>query len=130
MFFIMCRHLRSAQYQYFLGGTRFLGFGILGSLSRICRSLFNSDFSGMANILFDYADFEKTRITLIENINRSLSVDDKKFLLSFFAGTPDWTIFRVPHAQELPAIKWKLINLNKLDSIKRDAQIEFLKAIF
>ena len=92
-------------------------------------ALFESDFKGMTNISFNYADFVKTRQTLIKKINSSISADDKKFLLSFFEGKPDWSLFRESHAQELPAIRWKLLNLNKLDPAKRKAQIESLKSI-
>jgi hypothetical protein len=73
-------------------------------------ALFNSDFKGMTNLDFDYTDFVKTREVLIKKINNSLSSNDKKFLLTFFDGKPDWNLFRESHAQELPAIKWKLLN--------------------
>jgi len=93
-------------------------------------ALFNSDFKGMTNLDFDYADFLKTREILVEKISKSLSSNDKKFLLSFFDGKPNWSLFREPHAQELPAIKWKLTNLNRLDSAKKTMQIESLNSIF
>lgn len=93
-------------------------------------ALFDSDFKGMTNIAFDYTDFEKTRKILIEKINNSLTNDDKKFFLSFFDAKPDWNLFREPKAQDLPAIKWKLLNLEKLDPAKRIAQTESLKSIF
>lgn len=93
-------------------------------------ALFDSDFKGMANINFDYADFMKTRETLIKKINSSLTANDKKFLISFFDAKPDWRLFRESHAQDLPAIKWKLLNLGKLDSTKRNAKINSLKSIF
>ncbi len=93
-------------------------------------ALFNLDFKGMTNLDFDYTDFVKTREVLIKKINNSLSSNDKKFLLTFFDGKPDWNLFRESHAQELPAIKWKLLNLDRLDSPKKSAQIESLKSIF
>lgn len=93
-------------------------------------ALFDSDFEGMTNIAFDYTDFVKTRNTLIEKVNTNLSANDKAFLLSFFEGKPDWSLFRESHAQNLPAIQWKLINLNKLESEKRKAQIKSLNLIF
>ncbi len=93
-------------------------------------ALFDLDFNGMTNIHFNNSDFIKTREELIDKINSSLSAKDKEFLLSFFDGKPDWTLFKESHSQNLPAIKWKLINLNKLDSNKRIAQIEALKLIF
>lgn len=93
-------------------------------------ALFNEDFKGMTNINFDYSDFVKTRAALIERVNTSLTASDKQFLLSFFEAKPDWSLFRESRAQDLPAIKWKLMNLSKLDSVKRIAQIEALKSIF
>ena len=93
-------------------------------------SLFDLDFKGMTNINFEYTDFTKTREILIKKINTYLNDIDKKFLVSFFEGKPDWNLFRESHAQELPAIKWKLINLNKLEPVKKIAQIESLKSIF
>jgi len=93
-------------------------------------ALFDSDFKGMTNLDFDYADFVKTRNTLIKKINDSLTEIDKQFLLLFFDAKPDWSFFRESHAQDLPAIKWKLINLKKLDPEKISAQIEALKFIF
>lgn len=93
-------------------------------------TLFDSDFKGMTNVEFSYAEFLKTREELIEQINNSLSTDDKAFLLSFFSGQPDWSRFRESRAKDLPAIKWKLINLNKLDPAKITAQIAALKVLF
>jgi hypothetical protein len=93
-------------------------------------ALFDLDFKGMTSIKFEDSDFVNTRKELIKIINDSLTVEDKKFLLSFFSAKPEWSFFRDPNAKELPAIKWKLINLSKLDSVKRGIQIESLKSIF
>lgn len=93
-------------------------------------ALFNSDFEGMTNISFDYADFTRTRKTLIEQINSNLSTDDKSFLITFFEGSPDWSLFREPHVQNLPAIKWKQVNLNKLEPAKKKVQIEQIKSVW
>jgi hypothetical protein len=91
--------------------------------------LFDSDFNGMTNMEFTYEDFVRTREQLITNIIDSLSANDKSFLISFFEGTPRWELFREPQARSLPAIKWKLVNLNKLDTAKKNQQIESLKKI-
>jgi len=92
-------------------------------------ALFNSDFKGMTNMEFTYEDFLRTRDQLVTKISESLSSNDKSFLISFFEGTPRWELFREPQAQSLPAIKWKLMNLNKLDTTKKNQQIESLKKI-
>ena len=43
-----------------------------------------------------------------------LSDKDLSFLLSFKRGTPDWNQFPVPGLKELPAVQWKLKNIQKL----------------
>lgn len=92
--------------------------------------LFDSDFEGMTNIKFNYADFETTREELVKQINSSLTATDKSFLLTYFNGQPDWNLFRELRAKDLPAINWKLFNLNKLEPAKRTAQIAALEALF
>ncbi|MFN7903755.1 MAG: nucleotidyl transferase AbiEii/AbiGii toxin family protein [Pseudobdellovibrionaceae bacterium] len=93
--------------------------------------LFNSDFEGMTNTVFKYKDFLETRDILINKINTNLNSEDKIFLISFFEGNPTWSLFRHPSAQNLPAIKWKLENLNKNGlETKRNAQLELLRSIF
>lgn len=78
------------------------------------RSAFEKQFQGMSNIPFTYEDFEKTRERLIETINASLTETDRTFLLSFKRGNPDWNMFPLPGLNEMPAVQWKLLNLQNL----------------
>ena len=78
------------------------------------RSAFEKQFQGMSDIQFTYEDFEKTRKRLIETINVSLTETDRTFLLSFKRGNPDWELFPLPGLNEMPAVQWKLLNLQNL----------------
>jgi hypothetical protein len=78
------------------------------------RHAFETQFSGMADIPFSYEDFEQTREQLVEEIHLKLTEEDRQFLLSFKAGAPNWELFNVRNAKELPAINWKLQNIEKL----------------
>jgi predicted nucleotidyltransferase component of viral defense system len=82
------------------------------------KNLFNSEFEGMTNIGFNYDDFIETRNTLIQKINLDLTVNEKQFLISFFKNQPNWGLFKYPNLQNLPAVKWKLLNLSKLSPDK------------
>jgi len=44
----------------------------------------------------------------------SLSEKDRAFLLSFKRGDPDWDLFPVAGLRDLPAVRWKLLNINNL----------------
>jgi len=78
------------------------------------RSSFEKQFAGMSAIPFTYEDFEATRKQLIQNVISDLSEKDRSFLLSFKRGTPDWDLFPIPRLSELPAVQWKLQNIQKL----------------
>ena len=89
------------------------------------KSTFDKQFAGMTSVEFTYDDYEKTRATLIDTIQQRLTDDEKRFLLSFEMGEPDWKLFPHPVLKDLPAIKWKLLNIQKLkkDNLKKHEQM-------
>ena len=83
----------------------------------------------MTNVAFGYDEYLVTRELLITTINDSLTEEDKEFLLAFTKGEPDWS--KVDYS-EYSAIKWKLLNINKLkegNSQRHREQIEMLEQI-
>ena len=105
---------------------------LLSPILKDQNSAFDNQFAGMTSVEFTYDDYEKTRTTLIETIQQRLTEDEKRFLLSFEMGEPDWKLFPHPVLKDLPAIKWKLLNLQKLkkDNPNKHKQIiENLKGI-
>jgi predicted nucleotidyltransferase component of viral defense system len=77
------------------------------------RSALRQQFVGMAEKGFSYKEYEQTRAGFIRQFNAMFTENDKKFLLSFEMGNPDWGLF--PHkVDHLPAIQWKLKNIDKL----------------
>ena len=87
-------------------------------------------FAGMALVPFSYEEFENTRRQLIKKLHTSFEDNDKKFLLSFKAGSPQWELLPESKLKDLPAIKWKLKNLKKLivsNPEKHKRQYEHLK---
>lgn len=78
------------------------------------KGTYLTSFEGMANIDVNLPDLIETRSNLIATINSFLDEQDKEFLVRFKEGTPDWSYFSVPHIKNLPAVKWKIMNLNQL----------------
>lgn len=74
---------------------------------------FNAKFAGMAFTPFSYEDYEAAREQLADLIQNIFTSKDKQFLLSFKKREPDWDLANSTF-QNLPAIKWKLLNLQKL----------------
>jgi predicted nucleotidyltransferase component of viral defense system len=75
------------------------------------KTVFESQFTGMTDDKFTYDEFEKIREAFVLLVNNSLTDNEKAFLLSFTEGNPKWTDFDY---SKYPAVKWKLLNINKL----------------
>ena len=75
------------------------------------KVIFQSQFTGMTEENFTYEEFEKIRKELVLLIRKSLTDQEKEFLLSFATGKPNWKDFDY---SQYPAIKWKQLNINEL----------------
>ena len=90
------------------------------------RSAFERQFQGMTDTAFTYEDFEATRENLINIVNSSLSEKDRSFLLTFKRGNPDWDLFPVAGLKEMPAVQWKLMNIQNLKRSNPDKHTELI----
>lgn len=88
---------------------------------------FTDEFMGMTNIKFTYEDFEKTRDLLILEINSRLTNEQREYLVTLQEGFPNWQLLGLNGVSELPAVKWKLENIQKMDSKKRLEAVDNLK---
>jgi len=93
------------------------------------RHAFETQFAGMTEIPFSYEDFEVTREKLIKEINAGFTDTDRDFLLSFTNAEPDWSLFPYDKIKDLPAVKWKLLNIEKLKTKNPTKHAEQLKAL-
>jgi hypothetical protein len=53
---------------------------------------------------------------LHRDVPRALTEQHRAFLLSFVRLEPDWSLMPYAHLKDMPAIRWKLQNLEKLKS--------------
>ena len=90
------------------------------------RSAFEKQFQGMTDTAFTYEDFEATRENLINIVNSSLSEKDRSFLLTFKRGNPDWDLFPVAGLKDMPAVQWKLMNIQNLKKSNPDKHTELI----
>ncbi len=76
----------------------------------------DNQFEGMTDEPFNYDDYQKARLNLIEVVNQGLTDDDKAFLISFEEGNPDWSKCCAGDLSNYPSVRWKLQNIVKLKS--------------
>ncbi len=91
---------------------------------------YKTDFEGMTTTPVKIGDLIRARFDLVKMINRALDDSDKEFLLGFKKGTPDWSYFTMSHIKDLPAVKWKLHNLNQMSGNERQHMIDALTRYF
>jgi predicted nucleotidyltransferase component of viral defense system len=75
---------------------------------------FENEFGGMARNPITLAELQQVRRKLKKELPIALTANQKKFLLGLVTGELDWQLMKCPHLSELPAIRWKLHNLAKL----------------
>src|SRR3546814_17514021 len=60
----------------------------------------------------------RTRTQLKQDLPNALTSQHKDFLLSLVKGEHAWELMPFPNLRDLPALKWKLLNLKKLKAAK------------
>lgn len=93
------------------------------------RNLFEGEFLRMTEIPVTVEELEEARKDLIHILHSSLTDDEKRFLLSFKAKTPEWTLLGLEGIDQLPAVRWKMINLEKMPKDKHEKALRTLQAI-
>ena len=73
-----------------------------------------NQFQGMTETPFGYEDYLESRTALLSLVNGGLTITDKKFLLSFEQGEPDWNKCCAGDLSQYPSVQWKLLNIGKL----------------
>lgn len=93
--------------------------------------IYEMEFAQMAEIEVSLQELLSVRKKLIADINKEMTDSERKFLLSVKNKTPDWALLGLDAAlvSELPSVKWRLINLNKMSENKHVTAYKNLKAV-
>ena len=102
---------------------------VLASTKHDISKEFARGFLGLTEVSVKLEDLLQTREALITEIVGRMPNAHRRFLLSFKKGEPDWSLLDVPHAKTLPAVRWKLENLLRMDAQQRAQSITRLEAV-
>ncbi|MDQ2835280.1 MAG: nucleotidyl transferase AbiEii/AbiGii toxin family protein [Acidobacteriota bacterium] len=80
------------------------------------RQAFESEFVGMTVSNTSLEMLLTAREQLVAEISSRLDKTSKLFLRSFHTFRPDWNLIGSPAISSLPAIRWKLMNLERLQT--------------
>lgn len=91
---------------------------------------FSQEFIDMTEKKITINELEKVRTKLFEIIIHILNEQDKRFLISFVSGRPDWSLVRDDKIKNYPSVKWKMLNQEKMAKTKKEKYIDAVKKCF
>ncbi|MCW5221802.1 nucleotidyl transferase AbiEii/AbiGii toxin family protein [Verminephrobacter aporrectodeae] len=75
---------------------------------------YERNFRGMTTEPVELDALLATRERMVWELQSSLDVNERSFLLSLVNSRPEWPLLGIAHAEHLPGIRWKLQNLAQL----------------
>jgi len=75
---------------------------------------FTNEFAGMTRDAVELDTLTQVQERLLQELPQQLTPAHRDFLLFLVQGAPAWELMPMQHLRELPALKWKLMNLAKL----------------
>jgi predicted nucleotidyltransferase component of viral defense system len=91
------------------------------------RPVFEAEFRDMTLEEVTCEDLEKTREELVSMIARELTVEEKQFIVSVKEGIPRWDLLGIEGIENLPAVKWKLVNISRMAPLKHKKAVRKLR---
>ncbi|MFC1502378.1 nucleotidyl transferase AbiEii/AbiGii toxin family protein [bacterium] len=91
------------------------------------RPVFENEFQGMTREPVTLQDLINVRKNLIQRIHHDLTNNERRFILSVKDRHPDWSLLGIQNVENLPAVQWKLKNLNRMNDKRHNDAVEKLK---
>jgi len=105
---------------------------VLAPALRDISADYEGTFKGMTSEDVELEALLDTRERMIGELQEGLDADERAFLVSLARSRPEWERLGVEHAAELPGVRWKLANLERLarDNPKKlEAQAQALEKV-
>ncbi len=88
-----------------------------------------NNFSGMTQENITCDELIDVKGILLDKIFNEFTKNEKEFILSVKSGEPDWKLLPLAGIEHLPGIQWKVTNIRKMESSKRQMAFKKLQAI-
>jgi len=89
---------------------------ILNPQMKNIRDIFEKEFKSMIAENITVETLEMTRNNLVEILQQEFTPDERRFIVSVKQGQPRWNLLELEGIKDLPAVKWKLLNIARMDS--------------
>jgi predicted nucleotidyltransferase component of viral defense system len=124
----MTRTLRKAILAYLVSHNRPIEELLEPTHKDIC-DVFEGEFRSMTQQPVSVEALVAARENLVATLNQTITLEERRFLLSFNAREPQWDLLGLEGVQNLPAVRWKLLNLQKMDRPKWERSMQKLRRV-
>ena len=121
--------LRQAFLAYIVSHNR-PAIEVLAPTRKDIRADFEENFLGMTTERVALKELVATREEMIEALVAQMPEEHRAFLVGVERGEIDWNLSGLTDAANLPAVRWKLTNLDRLEAKRRHRQAEELEGIW
>jgi len=91
--------------------------------------LYTREFQDMTTTPVSLEELIDVREKLLKTVLTSLTENERKFLLSVKQGEPDYSLLSFKQLERLPALRWKVINVRKMDKHKHLMMLNKLRSV-
>ena len=105
---------------------------VLAPTLRDISGEFDATFRGMTAEPVELEALLAARKRMVAELQAGLDADERAFLLSLARNEPNWVLLGIEHLEQLPGIRWKLANIDRLAKAnpeKFKAQAEELEVL-
>ena len=100
---------------------------ILNPTLKDIRPIYENEFKGMITENVTCEELEMARKRLVSVLLNELTTQEKQFIVSVKEGRPMWDLLGLEGIEKLPAVKWKLLNIGKMNPSKHKQAINKLR---
>lgn len=93
------------------------------------RPIFESDFRDITSASVTCDELVDVRDLMHKKLLRSLTDDERRFLISVKNGDPEWNLIAIDGIEKLPAIQWKVQNVRRMPAEKKARELEKLRRV-
>jgi predicted nucleotidyltransferase component of viral defense system len=87
---------------------------VLAPVPRDITQDYERTFVGMTTEPIKLAELLSVRDRLFAELPQTLDSSERRFLLSLVSNAPEWPLLNIAYLEQLPAVRWKLRNLEQL----------------
>ena len=113
---------------YLIGHNRPIA-ELLAPRRRDIARLYDGEFREMVREPVLLQTLLDARERLVSALHAELTEEDRAFLLSVKGRKPDWSLIDLPGIADLPAVRWKLVNLDRMSEAKHAAALDRLRRV-